>query len=32
VPGLFLGGSGSHGGGGVNIAAGVLGAEAALAD
>jgi phytoene dehydrogenase-like protein len=30
VPGLFLGGSGSHGGGGVNIAAGILAAEAAL--
>jgi phytoene dehydrogenase-like protein len=31
VPGLFLGGSGSHGGGGVNIAAGSLAADAALA-
>lgn len=30
VPGLFLGGSGSHGGGGVSIAPGVLAAEAAL--
>jgi len=32
VPGLVLGGSGSHGGGGVNVAAGVLAAEALLAD
>lgn len=31
VPGLFLGGSGSHGGGGVTCTAGVLAAEAALA-
>lgn len=30
VAGLFLGGSGSHGGGGVNLAPGVLAAEAAL--
>jgi phytoene dehydrogenase-like protein len=31
VPGLWLGGSGSHGGGGVNPAAGLLAAEAVLA-
>jgi phytoene dehydrogenase-like protein len=31
VAGLFLGGSGSHGGGGVTCAAGLLAAEAALA-
>jgi len=31
VPGLYLGGSGSHGGGGVNPAAGLLAAEALLA-
>jgi phytoene dehydrogenase-like protein len=31
VPGLFLGGSGSHGGGGVTCTAGVLAADAALA-
>jgi len=31
VPGLFLGGSGSHGGGGVNAAPGLLAAEALLA-
>ena len=31
VPGLWLGGSGSHGGGGVNPAAGLLAAEALLA-
>lgn len=31
VPGLFLGGSGSHGGGGVTCTAGWLAAEAALA-
>ena len=31
VPGLYLGGSGSHGGGGVTFAAGLLAAEAALA-
>jgi phytoene dehydrogenase-like protein len=31
VPGLYLGGSGSHGGGGVTFAAGALAAEAALA-
>jgi phytoene dehydrogenase-like protein len=30
VPGLFLGGSGSHGGGGVNVVAGALAAEAVL--
>ncbi|HLF57413.1 MAG TPA: NAD(P)/FAD-dependent oxidoreductase [Thermoanaerobaculia bacterium] len=31
VPGLFLGGSGSHGGGGVTCAPGLLAADAALA-
>jgi phytoene dehydrogenase-like protein len=31
VPGLYLGGSGSHGGGGVTITAGLLAAQAALA-
>jgi phytoene dehydrogenase-like protein len=31
VPGLFLGGSGSHPGGGVNPAPGLLAAEAVLA-
>jgi len=31
VPGLYLGGSGSHGGGGVTFAAGLLAANAALA-
>jgi phytoene dehydrogenase-like protein len=32
VPGLYLGGSGSHGGGGVTCTAGLLAAEAAIAD
>jgi phytoene dehydrogenase-like protein len=30
LPGLWLGGSGSHGGGGVSITAGVLAAETLL--